>query len=180
MTVKKNVIVRRAEPEDVEGIYNIYQGDNAVFGTLQLPYQSLENNRKRSQEMDPQIFHLVAIIENELSGHIILNPYLKRIRRRHCGSLGMAVRDDAQGKGVGSALMQAAIDLADNWLNLRRLELNVYTDNDAAIHLYKKFGFIIEGRNVDYAFRNGEYVDSYMMARIKQTISAESDSKSND
>ena len=45
----------------------------------------------------------------------------------------MAVRDDWQGRGVGTALMEAALDLADNWLNLTRIELEVYTDNAAAI-----------------------------------------------
>jgi L-phenylalanine/L-methionine N-acetyltransferase len=52
---------------------------------------------------------------------------------RHVGSIGMAVRDDWQGKGVGTALMEAALDLADNWLNLTRIELRVYVDNAAGI-----------------------------------------------
>ncbi len=78
----------------------------------------------------------------------------------------MMVRDDWQGKGVGTALMQAAIDLADKWLNLTRLELDVYTDNEPAIKLYTKFGFTIEGTNVNYAFRDGQFVDVYLMARL--------------
>jgi L-phenylalanine/L-methionine N-acetyltransferase len=41
--------------------------------------------------------------------------------------------------------MQATVDLADKWLNLTRLELEVYTDNEPAIRLYKKFGFAVEG-----------------------------------
>ncbi len=79
----------------------------------------------------------------------------------------MAVRDDWQGKGVGTALMAACIDLADNWLNLTRLELEVYVDNEPAIRLYTKFGFEMEGTLRRNAFRNGEYVDSYAMARLK-------------
>jgi L-phenylalanine/L-methionine N-acetyltransferase len=39
----------------------------------------------------------------------------------------MAVRDDWQGRGIGTALMEAALDLADNWLDLTRVELSVYT-----------------------------------------------------
>ena len=65
----------------------------------------------------------------------------------------MAVRDDWQGEGVGAALMQGAIDLADKWLNLTRNELEVYTDNEPAIRLYRKFGFSIEGTLAQYAFR---------------------------
>ena len=80
----------------------------------------------------------------------------------------MAVRDDWQGKGVGSALMQAAMDLADNWLNLSRLELEVYTDNEPAIALYKKFDFIIEGTLKNFAFRDGQFVDVYTMAKLRE------------
>jgi L-phenylalanine/L-methionine N-acetyltransferase len=63
--------------------------------------------------------------------------------------------------------MEAALDLADNWLNLIRVELTVYSDSAAAIALYEKFGFEIEGTHRHYAFRNGEYVDAYYMVRIK-------------
>jgi putative acetyltransferase len=61
--------------------------------------------------------------------------------------------------------MEAALDLADNWLNLTRVELTVFTGNVAAVALYEKFGFEIEGTHRRYAFRNGEYVDAYAMAR---------------
>ena len=65
--------------------------------------------------------------------------------------------------------LQAAIDLADKWLNLMRLEIEVYTDNAPAIRLYEKFGFAIEGTLVDFAFRDGQYVDTYTMARLRKT-----------
>ncbi|MBF4242980.1 GNAT family N-acetyltransferase, partial [Vibrio anguillarum] len=82
------------------------------------------------------------------------------------GTFGMGVKDDVQCLGVGSALLKTVIDLADNWLNLKRIELTVYVDNERAINLYKKFGFEIEGESKAYAFRNGSYVDVYHMARV--------------
>ena len=54
----------------------------------------------------------------------------------------MAVHDDWAGRGVGTALMQAALDLADNWLGLTRVELTVWADNQAALALYRKAGFV--------------------------------------
>ena len=77
------------------------------------------------------------------------------------------MHDEWQGKGVGKALMAAAVDLADNWLNLTRLELEVYADNAAAIHLYERFGFVYEGTLRQHAFRNGEYIDSNIMGRLR-------------
>ena len=72
----------------------------------------------------------------------------------------MAVRDDWHGRGVGSALLAAAVDLADNWIGSSRLELTADTDNAAALALYRKFGFEIEGTARRYALRNGELVDA--------------------
>ena len=69
------------------------------------------------------------------------------------------------GQGVGTALMTAMTDLADNWLGLRRIELHVYTNNEPAVHLYDKFGFVIEGTARQFALRGGAYVDAYAMAR---------------
>jgi putative acetyltransferase len=82
-------------------------------------------------------------------------------------AIGMAVHSAWQGKGVGSALMRALCSLADGWLNVTRLELTVFTDNERALALYRKFGFEIEGTHRAYALRAGRYVDTYTMARIR-------------
>ena len=161
------VSIRHAEPQDVEAIHRILSGPRAAAGTMQLPLQSVEAVRKRFfTEMREGLYHLVACVDEEVVGHLGLETFT-RPRRRHVGEIGIAVRDDWQGKGIGSALVEAALDLADNWLNLIRLELTVYSVNAAGIALYEKFGFEIEGTHRLVAFRNGEYVDAYSMARIK-------------
>ena len=71
------------------------------------------------------------------------------------------------GRGVGNALLEAILDLADNWLNLKRVELDVHVDNPAAIHLYKKFGFEIEGRRRFHTYGEGGWIDSYFMGRVR-------------
>jgi len=161
-------LIRRAEPGDYEAFTRLFSGPKVVEGTLQLPFPSIELWRKRLAEPPEGMFNLVACVDGEIVGQLGLHAFLSRPRRRHVGELGMAVRDDWQGKGAGSALMQAAIDLSDRWLNLRRLELEVYTDNEPAIRLYKRFGFSIEGTLVDFAFRGGEFVDVYTMARLRR------------
>ncbi len=64
-------------------------------------------------------------------------------------------------------MMGQIIDVADNWLNLKRLDLLVYADNVPAIQLYEKFGFEREGVLRSDSFRDGHYVDSLMMARLR-------------
>ena len=83
-------------------------------------------------------------------------------------SIGMGVRDDCHGQGIGSKLLEALLDAADNWLNIRRVELSVFADNAAAIALYRKFGFEEEGVLRDYAFRDGHFADVLTMARLRR------------
>ncbi len=161
------ITVRHTEPDDYEGLHRIFSGRKAIEGTLQLPFPSVEAWRKRLAEPPPGLYSLVARAEGEVVGSLGLEA-LSRPRMRHTGRIGMAVRDDWQGRGVGTALMEAALDLADNWLGLTRVELTVYTDNAAGIALYEKFGFEIEGTHRRHAFRNGEYVDAYSMARLRE------------
>jgi putative acetyltransferase len=160
--------IRRAEPSDAEGLHKIFCDPSVIRGTLQLPFPSIERWRKRLAEPPEGSFNLLACGEGEVVGQLGLFTLPKNPRRHHVGQIGMAVRDDWQGKGAGTALMQAAVDLADKWLNLSRLELEVYTDNESAIRLYKKFGFIVEGTLRQFAFRDGQFVDVYAMARFRE------------
>ena len=130
---------------DAEAIHSTFAGPKVIAGTLQVPYPSVEMWRKRLTDLSPSDFLLVATIDGDVVGNLGLHEAGKSPRRRHVGSIGMCVRDDSQGRGVGTALMKAGVDLADDWLNYQRLELNVYTDNLAALALYRKFGFVIEG-----------------------------------
>jgi putative acetyltransferase len=139
------------------------QRPNAL-GTLQIPYTTPEDWQVRFDAGHAQR-KLVA----ELGGQVVgcAGFHLGRNRTSHSGSLGMAVHADYHGRGIGTALMEAIIDLADNWYNLRRLELEVYPDNAAGVALYKKFGFNVEGTYRKFAFRNGDYVDALAMARLR-------------
>jgi putative acetyltransferase len=75
------------------------------------------------------------------------------------------VHADYQNQGVGKALMASILELADNWLKLKRVELCVFIENKAAIALYRKMGFVVEGTKKYAAVRNGQYADEYLMAR---------------
>lgn len=163
----ENLQIRRAEPEDYLAVYEMLKSPEVFAGILQLPYPSREQWRHRLAETPEGLFNLVAVASDRVVGMLGLETFPNRPRRRHVGRIGITVHHEWQGKGVGTALMAAGVDLADNWLNLTRLELEVYTDNEAAIHLYERFGFTHEGTMRQHAFRDGEYVDSNMMARLR-------------
>lgn len=138
-------------------------------GLLQLPYATEAMWRKRIEDMPtgPTTAELFIVAERGgvVVGNAGVHP-LPHVRRRHAAGIGMAVAREAQGLGVGSALMSAIVDWADNWALLLRLELTVYTDNAAAMALYRKFGFELEGTHRAYALRDGVFVDAHCMARL--------------
>lgn len=167
MTEPLNIHIRHAEPTDAEALWKCFTAPIAARNTLQLPYQSVEAVRTRlKNHIEEGGYHLVAVLKDEVIGSIGIHPN-RRPRTAHIASIGMMVRDDWQGKGVGTALMQAAMDFADQWLNVSRVELSVFVDNAPAIALYQKFGFEIEGTMRKAAFREGAFVDVLMMARLK-------------
>jgi L-amino acid N-acyltransferase YncA len=85
--------------------------------------------------------------------------------RHGFGEIGMAVDRDWRGRGVGSALLQAAIDWARG-AGLHKLCLEVFPHNAAGIALYRRAGFTEEGRRVaQYRRASGELWDAIVMGR---------------
>ena len=162
----REIVVRRCEPEDYRAVHLVYSSQRAMVETLELPFSSERAWREKLERPRDGSFPIVACVGDEVLGHLVLSVYMNP-RTRHSGHFGIAVRDDWQGKGVGTALMEACVDLADNWLGLTRLDLRVYVDNEPAISLYKKFGFEVEGTHRRFAYRNGEYVHAQVMARVR-------------
>jgi putative acetyltransferase len=161
-----NIEIRRCEPNDYSALQRIHSQPKAIWGTLQLPFPSAEGWKKRLAEQTDGTYLLVGCIDGEVVGSfsIVLD---RSPRRRHVGGIGMSVHDAWHRRGVGRALIEAGIDLADNWLNLIRLELDVFADNAAAIKLYERVGFEIEGRHRKFGFRDGEFADAFSMARLR-------------
>ena len=161
------IAIRRAEPADFEGVASVYEGPTAQSGTMQVPFPSREVWRKRLAEPPAGAHILVALMDGRIVGNGGLLPAESSPRRAHVMHLGLAVHDDYQSRGVGKALMAALVDLADRWLPVRRLELQVYADNARAIALYERFGFREEGRHRGHTLRDGAYVDTVSMARVR-------------
>ncbi|WP_299789584.1 GNAT family N-acetyltransferase [uncultured Shewanella sp.] len=159
------VIIRHTEPGDFVGIQALYAQAGAYSGTLQLPHPSQHLWQQRLAAPGPDSYSLVAEANGIIVGQIGMD-LMSSPRRRHVGNIGMAVCSNQQNRGIGAQLLAAMLDLANNWLAVTRIELEVYTDNEAAIALYEKYGFVKEGTAKNYAFRDGRYVDAYLMARV--------------
>ncbi|MCP3919349.1 MAG: GNAT family N-acetyltransferase [bacterium] len=146
---------------------DLFLAPECCYGTLQLPYQSRDEVKRKLENPPPNMHRLLALLPDgsRAVGLLALRRY--EGRRAHSANIGMKVHPDFHGQGAGSALMQSAIELADRWLDLDRLQLTVFVDNERAIRLYEKFDFEREGTLRKYAYRDGEYVDTLAMARLR-------------
>ena len=162
-----DVVVRPAGMGDVDDLYRVRIAPGAAAETLALPSISRESfaaGHQRALE-SPSNHLLVA----ETGGRVVgmVNLAVGGARRAHSGNLGMAVHDDYWGRGIGTRLLSAVLELADLWLALERVELEVYRDNVRAIALYGKFGFAAEGIKRRGAVRDGRHVDIMIMGRLR-------------
>jgi ribosomal protein S18 acetylase RimI-like enzyme len=104
---------------------------------------------------------IVAVADGDVIGSIHLD-----VSRHGFGEIGMAVVREWRGRGVGSALVAAAIELARE-RGLHKVILSVFPHNTAAIALYRKHGFVEEGRRVkQYRRSNGELWDAIDMGLL--------------
>jgi RimJ/RimL family protein N-acetyltransferase len=98
-----------------------------------------------------------------VSGGQVIGMLHVEVSRFGFGELGMLVDRDWRGHGVGSALVRAAIDWARG-RGLHKLSLEVFAHNAAGIALYRKAGFVEEGRRIrHYRRASGELWDAVVM-----------------
>ncbi|MBE2223705.1 MAG: GNAT family N-acetyltransferase [Anaerolineae bacterium] len=167
LTEKPAITIRPAHPDDASDLSTLWQHPLVCATTLQMPSQEIWQTKQRMDGPPPAGLHrLVADDNGRCVGMITVNQR-QNPRQTHCGGIGMMVHRNYWGWGIGTQLMAAILDITDNWLGLTRVELEVNTDNPAAIRLYQKFGFEIEGTHKLHALGNGRWADSYFMARLR-------------
>ena len=157
--------LRRPNMADSEVVAEFSAARENVQHTLQMPFANTALWRDRFTAANPNALTLVAEIDGTVIGVAGLQPLNDSLRQSHVRALGITVAGSAHGCGVGTALMHGLLDWADQWAQVKRIELRVNVDNLGAIALYKKFGFVEEGRLLGECFRAGHYVDVFAMAR---------------
>lgn len=111
--------------------------------------------------------YLVARIFNEIVGTISFEAG-SRPRMAHCCGIGMSVRQDHWNQGVGSALMDELVRRCFLGGIIKKINLRVRTENERAIHLYRKKGFKVEGTIAMDTCVDGHYYDHHLMGlRLK-------------
>jgi ribosomal protein S18 acetylase RimI-like enzyme len=109
--------------------------------------------------------HLVAEIGGRVVGYVRLGFPTPLVANAHVRQIqGLAVAEEARGRGVARALLAAAMDEARRQ-GARRITLRVLGHNTPARKLYESMGFVVEGIQPGEFFLAGQYVDDVMMGR---------------
>jgi ribosomal protein S18 acetylase RimI-like enzyme len=120
-------------------------------------------------EENPPGIHLVAEADGALAGRVLgyirLKPPSPLPENAHVMYVaGIAVDPAARGRGIATALIEAAERHAADH-GARKLSLRVLSSNSAAIRLYERLGFGSEGTLAEEFLIDGRYVDDVLMAK---------------
>ena len=166
------LLIREAEPNDaaelvaflnrvsLETDFTSLDGDG-IF----LTSEEMEVFLNKQASSDNQIT-LLAFLNDKIAGIVNITAD-QRKRVRHIGDLFIVIGKKYWNNGLGSLLLEEVIEWAQASGILRRLQLTVQTRNQAAVHLYQKHGFVIEGRQERGAYiEEGDFIDVYLMGRL--------------
>lgn len=159
------VEVRAAAPSDVPAIVQLHArvaAEGIWIGT-EAPVDIERFERLFTQTLESDSSHLlVATDQGTVIGNLGLHPTMPGVV-----GLGMSIDPAYRGRGVGTALMAAAIAWARAQQAVHKVELEVWPHNSAGLSLYSKVGFRIEGRRRrQYRRRSGELWDSIVMGLV--------------
>ena len=167
----ENITYRAPRPEEAEAIVAFY---NAVGG--ETSYLSFEKDeypldvpaQKQAilaLEGDPINAMVLAMAGGEIAGIATISSSHK-IKSRHNGELGIVVAQKYQGRGIGTELIRRLTDWARGNGVTTKLSLRTRADNVAAVQLYLRLGFTVEGCLKGDTLLNGQYYDTYWMGMM--------------
>ena len=161
------MIIRRAEPADAEGLTRLGEAvGSEPEGWLVTTngWREVADERRHLRAIRRYPNAAVFVAEDE--GRIVGRLSIARDQHpasRHVADLGLMVAMSHRRRGIGTMLLEAALDWARH-AEVRKLELHVFPHNVAAIKLYENFGFVQEGYRRGHYRRGNEYVDAILMA----------------
>ena len=166
-----DLFLKEAEASDAERLLDFFKdvATESDFMTLApeglgMTKQELEMFAEEQAQTDNQLCLLLYLGEDLVGVLNIVADQNKALR--HIGDLFIVIRKAYWNKGLGRLLLEEGIAWAEGTNLLRKLELSVQVRNERAIHLYQTLGFEIEGLRKRGVYKEGEYLDVYLMGKL--------------
>jgi putative acetyltransferase len=146
--------IRRRAEHDGGALLELFNEERFQhFGTAMERFASVEDLQVWLDSLGEAKFEIVGDVDGRAVGYGRLQPFGDR--QSHSGWIFLGVCEAFQRRGIGSALLQCLLATADILAGLQRIQLTVFSDNDVAIQLYRRFGFEVEGRHRRFLRRGG-------------------------
>lgn len=166
-------IIRNGTIEDSEAVLKIQKSIVAEGKYLIAVSEEFHRTLSQQREWIQTILDnknetlIVAEKDGEVIGWIVFQMTHNRKRLSHTGTFGMMIKDGYRELGIGKSLLSALLVWAEKNPVIEKISLGVFSTNHRAISLYKKMGFIEEGRKIkEFKMNEDEYVDDILMYKL--------------
>jgi putative acetyltransferase len=163
----KKVDFRPKQSTDTEMLWNMFSTLSEKSLSNLVPPFTRERIEGWTSNIDyDKVLTIVAVIREKDEQRIVSSASLSFNKQeifKHKAELGITVHDDYQNMGIGTAMLKHLLSIA-RMKKIRKVWLLINTDNDRAVHLYKKAGFEIEGKLSKERYFDGKFGDEYRMA----------------
>lgn len=166
------ILLRSVYPDDAVSLINLTHRilqQPGIMVTAPDEFDVTEDQERKwiTEHLDQEGWVAIAAeSEKNIIGFIDMNTGTRR-SLSHRGILGICIHPDWQNAGIGPLLMDALFSWAATVPSIEKITLAVISENDRAIHLYQKYGFIMEGhRHKEIKRSDGTYQDDILMARF--------------
>jgi len=161
----QTMTVREANEDDAEAIKNVV---NSVASEKYyvVPERSREDWDEAIREVKKRKgLIIVTQLDEKTVGiaHLVRGKFEKN---KHVGFLGISILKEFRKIGIGTAMMQYIMEWARRQKGLEKVSLTVFSTNEAAINLYRTFGFQIEGVSKRQYRIEGKYIDETIMGKF--------------
>jgi diaminopimelate decarboxylase len=159
------ISLRPAQPEDARSFLSFWKaivGEGGYVRSEEVETPARVYRARFRHSWSDREAQVVALDGGRVVGHVYIQREAHPVTR-HVATLGIAVSADRRGLGIGRALMGEAFRWAASF-GVKKIMLSVYPHNHAAIALYRRFGFVEEGRLVGHSHKSTGYEDEILMS----------------
>ena len=165
----RKILLRSPEAADAEGVMeNMRITSGETYFMARYPEEIVRPVETEAEILDKicedeEEFMIAAFWEGRLIGCCSVQRMGAHIKTRHRGGFGISIQQSFCNAGLGGMMMEEMLETVKQ-THFEQIELGAFEDNEKAIHLYEKYGFVTWGRQPRaFKLKDGSYRDEIQM-----------------